>query len=374
MSISVQEVLTKKHRREFVYLPEKVHAGHVGWVPPIYSDDMKTFNPHKNLAQRYCENIMYLAYRNNEVVGRIAGTINHRYNDHWNKTDVRFGYLDCFDDEEVVAALLGEVEKWAQGKGMQKLVGPQGFTDQDPEGFLVEGFEHPPNLATYYNTPLLPALVERQGYTKEIDYVVYKVDLAMAITEFYQRAYERARRNSEFRLIEFQRRRQILPYIRPVFCLMNECFAQIYGYSALDEAEMEQLAKKYLFIVDPRFIKVVENSRRDLIGFIIGIPNFADGLRQARGRLFPLGALKMIRARNHSRKIDVYLGGVKEGYRARGVDVLMGYRILKCARDAGFEYLDSHHELETNLRMRAEMERVGGTVYKRFRLYRKELL
>jgi len=111
-----------------------------------------------------------------------------------------------------------------------------------------------------------------------------------------------------------------------------------------------------------------------MVGFIVGIPNFADGIREARGRLLPFGFLKIIKAAKRSRKLDLYLGGIKAAYRGRGLDVLMGYRMLESARDAGFEYIDSHHELETNVKMRAEMEKSGGKIYKRFRIYQKKLI
>jgi hypothetical protein len=116
------------------------------------------------------------------------------------------------------------------------------------------------------------------------------------------------------------------------------------------------------------------DSEGRVIGFIIGIPSIAEGIRRAKGRLYPFGIFRILKSLRGSKKLDLYLGGIKEPYRGRGVDVLMGYSIIKSAIDAGFEYLDSHHELETNIKMRAEMERIGGTVYKRYRIYQKSLV
>jgi hypothetical protein len=308
-----------------------------------------------------------------EPIGRIAGIINHRYNNQWNKKDARFGYLECPENREVAHALLNFVEEWALNKGMTTIVGPMGFTEEDPEGYLIQGYEHPPNLATYYNFEYLPRLLEEKGYTKEVDYVVYTVTLARAISDFYRNAYQRVSRRRDFRLVEFSSRKEIRPYIRPIFQLMNECFRNIYGYSSLDEIEMDRLANRYLPIIDPRFIKVVVDNSNSVIGFIIGIPSIADAIRKARGRLYPLGMFKILKSLKHSKKLDLYLGGIQELYRGKGVDVLLGYSIMTSAIDGGFQVMDSHHELETNVKMRAEMERVGGTVYKRFRIYRKSL-
>jgi hypothetical protein len=256
---------------------------------------------------------------------------------------------------------------------MQKIIGPMGFTDHDPEGFLIEGFEHPQNLVTNYNFKYVPSLLENSGYKKEIDYVVYKVDFAEGIPEFFKKVYTRASRNRDYILVEFSSQKQIVPYIHPMFALMNECFEHLYGYSALEPEEMDNLANRYLPIVDPRFIKIVTTQTNDVIGFMIGIPNMAMGIRRARGRLYPFGFIKILRSRNRSKKLDLYIGGIKEKYRGLGIDALMGYSMIKTAIEAGFEYMDSHHELETNLKMRAEMEKIGGNVYKRFRIYQKIL-
>jgi predicted GNAT family acetyltransferase len=154
---------------------------------------------------------------------------------------------------------------------------------------------------------------------------------------------------------------------------MNDSFKELYGYSTLDEQEMDELAKRYLPVIDPRFIKAVKTTDGEIVGFIVGIPSIAEGIRAARGRLWPFGFLKIIKASKRSRKLDLYLGGIKSEFRSKGLDVLMGYSMLESARKAGFEYIDSHHELETNVKMRAEMERTGGKVYKRFRIYSKML-
>lgn len=373
MSISIQEVNTRRAMREFIYFPEKIHKNHSHWVPPIYADDKGCFCPEKNKAFSYCDCVLALAASNGKTIGRIAGIINHRYNKQSKNQNARFGYLECPDDPEVAHALLNFVEKWACDRHMQKIIGPMGFTDHDPEGFLVEGFEHPQNLVTNYNFKYIPFLLENSGYKKEIDYVVYKVDFAQGIPDFFKKVYTRVSRKRDYVLVEFSSRTQIVPYIRPMFALMNECFEHLYGYSALEPIEMDNLANRYLPLVDPRFIKIVMTRTNEVIGFIIGIPNMVEGIRKARGRLYPLGFFKILRARNQSKKLDLYIGGIKERYRGLGLDALMGYSIIKSAIEAGFEYMDSHHEIETNLKMRAEMEKIGGIVYKRFRIYQKNL-
>jgi GNAT superfamily N-acetyltransferase len=373
MSLTVKQVTTKAEMKQFIYLPEKIHAHHKGWVPPFYSDDARNFDPARNLAHKYCESIYALAWEDGKPVGRIAGIINHRYNTHAGIRIARFGFPEVPERIDVLAALLHFVEGWATGKGMEKLVGPQGFTEEDPEGFIIEGFGEIANLATIQNFPSIPAFMEQLSYVKEVDYVVYKIDIRTALNEDYHKLYKWVKRNKDLQLKEFRTKKELWKYIVPVFQLMNESFMTLYGYSPFSDEEIVAFVKRYMPGVDPRFIKCVVNGKEEVVSFIIGIPNMSPGIIKAKGRIFPFGFIHILHARNTSRKLDLYMGAVKEEYRSKGLDVLMGYRILEEAHAAGIEYIDTHHELETNTAVRAEMERGGGKIYKRYRIYQKAL-
>ncbi|MBS3818314.1 hypothetical protein KGY73_02255 [bacterium] len=374
MDIQLKRVNSWEDLKKFIYLPAKIHAGHSNWVPPIYRDEWKYFNPQKNKAFSYSDTLRVLAYKQNKLRGRIMGIINNRYNSLKNEKTARFGYLETFKDEEVVRALLNHVEEWAKDKGMTKIIGPYGFTDQDPEGFLTEGFENRATVATYYNYEWMPRFVEKQGYTKDADYYVYKLRVPEVIPEFYQRIYQRVQRKGQFEVLEFSKKRDLKPWIVPVLSLMNECYTRsnIYGYTPLDKKEMHDLAKKYLPILDPPFIKLV-NKGNEPVAFIIGIPDMTQGIQKAKGHLFPLGFLHILKAAKRTKQLDLLLGAIKEEYRGKGLDVLMGVKMLASAQKAGMEVIDTHHEMESNTKVRAEMEKMGGQVYKRFRVYQKQL-
>jgi hypothetical protein len=155
---------------------------------------------------------------------------------------------------------------------------------------------------------------------------------------------------------------------------MNECYtgSSIYGYAPLDEKEMEDLAKRYMPVLDPRFVKVVKKDD-EVVSFIIAMPDITAGIQKARGHLFPFGFLKILRAAKKTKQLDLLLGAIKEKYRGRGLDVLMGVKTILSAHEAGLEMLDTHHELEENVKVRAEMEKMGGKIYKRFRVFQKKL-
>jgi hypothetical protein len=374
MDITLRQVSDKGDLKKFIFLPEEIHAGHATWVHPIYMDEWNYFNPNKNRAFSYCDTLLLLAFEGQALRGRAMGIINRRYNQERNEKTARFGYLETYQDPRLVEALLGRVEAWARGLGMTKIIGPYGFSDQDPEGFQIEGFEHRATIATYHNYSWMPALVEGLGYGKDIDYYVYTLEVPDKIPELYRRINERIQKRGNFEIIEFRKKKEIKPWIRRVLGLMNECYSQtnIYGYSPLDEKEMDALAKRYLPVLDVRFVKVVIRGD-EIVSFIIAIPDMAGGIKAARGRLFPLGFLKILRAAKKTKQLDLLLGAVKDKYRGMGLDALMGMKMLISAQEAGMKILDTHHEMEANVRVRAEMERMGGRLYKKYRVYKKAL-
>jgi hypothetical protein len=374
MSITIREVASRKDLKTFIYLPEKIHAGHDNWVHPIYMDDWKYFDRKKNKAFGYCDTILLLAWKDGRPAGRVMGIINQRYNEHRNERTARFGYLDTYEDKEVFEAILRHVEDWARAKGMTKIVGPYGFSDQDPEGFLIEGFDHRATIATYYNFEWMPRFLEADGYAKDNDWFVYKLTVPKEPPVFYQKIYERAMKRGTYEILEFRTRKEIKPWIRPVLALMNETYmtGNIYGFAPLEEQEMDDLAKRYLPILDPRFVKVVKKGD-EVLAFIVAMPDMTEGIRKARGRLFPFGFIRVLRAAKKTKQLDLLLGAVKEQYRGQGLDVLLGVKTLISAHEAKYEMMDTHHEMEANVKVRAEMERMGGTIYKKYRAYFKML-
>jgi hypothetical protein len=374
MAIEIREVASRKDMKTFIYLPEKIHASHANWVHPIYMDDWKYFDPKKNKAFAYCDTTLAVAWKDGRPVGRIMGIVNNRYNEYRQEKTARFGYFETYEDHEVFEALVRYVEGWARGKGMTKIVGPYGFSDQDPEGWLIEGFDHRATIATYYNFPWMPQWLEAEGYAKDNDWFVYKLDVPKEMPEFYKKIYERKMKHGTYQVIEFKKRKEIKPWIHKVLGLMNETYmaGNIYGYAPLDEQEMDELANRYLPILDPRFVKVVAKDG-EVLSFIVAMPDMTEGIRKARGRLFPFGFIHVLRAAKKTKQLDLLLGAVKEPYRGQGLDVMMGVKVLESASKAGMEMMDTHHEMEANVKVRAEMERMGGKIYKKYRAFFKAL-
>jgi GNAT superfamily N-acetyltransferase len=372
-TISLQEVTDRRALRRYIHLPQELYRDHPNWVPPIYVDEWKFHDPKNNLALSYSETVRLLACFDGQPVGRIMGIINSRYNDQQDEATARFFNLDCVNDSGISHRLIGFVEEWAKKRMMNRVIGPFGFSDKDPQGLQIEGFEHLPVIATPTNPAYLPTLVEGEGYSKYLDCVSYKIPLGERLAPLHEKILRRVMRNHKLRVVEFTTKKQLRPYIVPVFQLMNETYATIFGFTPMNENEMKALARQYMPVLDPDFVKLVENSVGQLIGFFVALPDMSRGIQKAKGKLWPFGFLHLLAAAKRSRQLDLVLGAVKQEYRGIGVHTLLGESLFASARKRGFEFMDSHLVLETNKLMRAEYETAGGEVYKRYRIYQKPI-
>lgn len=371
--IVIKEVLTKKDKRKFIYFPEEVHKNDPTWLPPIYMDEWELFDDKKNKSYQYADTILCLAYRGKKIVGRVMGIINRRYNEIHNEQHGRFCFMECFEDQEVVHELIKKIENWAKERGMVKLVGPLAFSDKDPQGFQIEGFEYPKFIVCPTNDSYLPEMIGVEGYTKHRDLVNYLAKTPEDLPEVYKKILTRVSENKDYKIVEFKTKKELKPYVVPALELMNQTFMEIYGFVPLKDQEKQELASRYMMILDPKFIKVIE-AKDGLIGFAIGIPDISEGIRKAGGKLFPFGIFHIIRELKRSKKLLMLLGGVRKDYRGKGIDVLMAVKILQSGIEHKMGLIDLHLVLETNTKMRAECERIGGKIIKRFRIYQKDLV
>jgi len=371
MSMEIKVVDTKFLLKQYIFLPEKIYKGDARWVPPMYGDEWSFHNPKQNKALSYCDTIRIMAYQNNVPVGRIMGIIHHPYNKQHNEKTVRFFNLDCIHDQQAASALINFVEQWGKQKGMTKIIGPYGFSDKDPQGLQIEGLEHLPVIATPTNPAYLQSLIEHEKLQKEIDCVSYQMPIQSAIPPVYEKVYARIRKNQTLHLIEFSSKSKLKPYILPVFRLVNEAYAHLFGFVPMTQEEMKKFAAQYLPVLDPEFVKIVVDNQNNMVAFVVAMPDMSKGIKKAKGKLFPFGFIHILNSMKKTTQLNLLLGAVKPGYQGKGLTVLLGTSLLQTASKRNMKVMDSHLILENNLLMRGECERIGGKVYKRFRVYSK---
>ena len=374
MKVIIKPVTNRRDLKSFIHLPAKIHKKHSNWVPPIYIDEWEFFNPKKNKAFDHCDTVLALAWNDGKTVGRIMGVISHNYNKLHNENHGRFAFAETWNDQKVYHLLIEFVAKWAKEKGMEKLVGPLAFSDKDPQGFLTEGFDEPVSIASNCSFPYMVDLTEKEGFQKKYDLVVYKINIPKEWPEFYLRIAERFQRNNKhLKIVEFTSRKKLKKFIRPVFSLINKTFTAIYGFIPFTEKEMDDFANRYLFIINPKFVKVFVNEKNEIVSFVIAMSDISRGIQKSKGYLFPFGFIPVLTAGKKSEQLNLLLGAVDPRYQGRGLDVMMGIKLMESAKAEGKKVIDTHLELEYNTKVRSEMEKMGGKVYKRFRIYQKDL-
>lgn len=374
MPIQIVIANTRPLLKQYIYLCERIYKSEWRWVPPFYMDEWDFHNPAKNRALPHCETIRALALKDGVAVGRIMGIIHHPYNELHKEKTARFFHFDCINDQQVAHTLIEFIQNWAMKLGMDKLIGPFGFSDKDPQGLQIEGLEHLPVLATPANPAYLPELLVKEGFTKEIDCVSYRMAIPQQVPELYNRVHDRLTQKSNLQLIEFHSKRTLKPFILPVLRLVNEAYAPLFGFSRMSEEEMKKLAAQYLPVLDPEFVKVVINSENKVAAFVVAMPDMSAGIQKAKGRLLPFGFLYVLRAMSKSKQLNLMLGAITEKNRGNGLSAMLGKALIQTANKRGMQIMDSHLILEHNYPMRGECEKIGGTVYKRFRIFSKRLV
>ena len=375
MPVDIRIVENKKDLKTFVKVPFSIYKNDPYWVPPLIVEEMDTFNPAKNPSYELADARLFVAYRDNKPVGRVAAILNHAANKKYNTKNMRFGWFESIEDYEVTVALLDTVEDWARETGMETMSGPHGFTDLDPEGMLVEGFDQLPTLAVFYNYSYYPEFMDNYGFQKDVDYIEFKSEISheTGVPEKLARLVERIRERSNLNVLQLRSRKDVLKWGPPVMELIDETYKEIYGAVPLTQTLIQYYVDKYLSYIDPNLIKVVTNGDNQLVGVMITMPSLSRAFQKAKGRLFPFGWYHLLRGLKQRETIDFYLAGIKEKYRGKGVDLLMVVELLKTILDKGFKYTESNPELETNTKIHAQWKHFNPEQHKRRRIYKKNI-
>lgn len=375
MSIEIRTVGNKKELKTFVKVPFPIYKDNDYWVPQLIREDMEIFNPKKNPAYEQAESKLFVAYKDGKPVGRIAGILSHAANNKFEARNLRFGWFDTIDDYDVAKALFDALENWGKELGMETVTGPQGFTDLDPEGMLVEGFDQLPTIAVYYNHSYYNDFVTKYGFEKEIDYVEFKAlpPYEEGIPPKLLRIGERIKERSSLRILKFKNKKEVMKRAPEIFELLDEAYEEIYGSVPLSRDQIEYYVKKYIPFVDKDLLQVAVDENDKAIGFMLSLPSLSRAFQKANGRLLPFGWFHLLRALKNFEILDFYLAGVQKKYRGVGVDLMMVLEVTKVAMEKGVQSSESNPELETNKKIQAQWKYFNPTLHKRRRIYKKNI-
>ena len=371
-AIVVAPVRDAGSRKRFIRFPWRVYSEDDPWVAPLESDLRKLMSPD-HAFQQHADTQFFLALRDGEPVGRIAAAVNHVYNDFH---DTRTGFIGLFesvDDQAVADALLKTSSEWLADRGMTEAIGPFNLSTNDEissPGILLDGYDRPPVLLMSHNPPYYRDLFEGAGWEKRKDLLAYWLE--GSAPERLVRGASRlagAIEGLRIRELEMKRLDEEVERIKEVY---NSAWERNWGFAPLTDAEIQHLAESLKPIVDPRFALLAEVDGEP-IAFALALPDYNQALRHVKGRLFPFGFLKLLW---HRRKIDqarVFTLGVKPAYQRRGIDALLYLRVYQNGVSMGITKGEASWILEDNWGMRRGLERMGGYVYKTYRVYGRGL-
>lgn len=376
MSVEIRKVQTKKELKEFIHFANDLYKGDEYYAPSLISDDYNTFDPKKNGAFDFCQAQMFLAYKDGKVAGRVMAIINNRANETWKVKQVRYGWIDFINDEEVAKALLDAVAAWGKERGMTDIAGPLGFTDFDPEGMLVEGFERVATMIGIYNYPYYPQILEKLGYTKEMDWMEYRITIPDELPERYYKYADIVIAKNKLNVRKVTRRMVNKEnYGRKFFKLINETYYKLYGFSLLSDKQIDAYTKLYLGLLDTRMVSFIENENGELVAAGVTMPDLTAALQKCGGKLFPFGWFHLLKAIfwKPCDTLDMLLVGVREDYRGKGLNAVLVTDLYPRLKAMGFKYAETTAELETNDSIQAMWKYFEREQHKRRRVYAKKI-
>jgi GNAT superfamily N-acetyltransferase len=374
--IKVVKVGCKQEMDDFLNVTDEIYAGCSQYVPDMRSDVRAMFNSIGDASQRTSEAQPFVAYRGQEVVGRVVGVVNKKANDTWKTHNVRFSMIEFIDDLAVSKALLDAVEAWGKAQGMDKLQGPMGVTDFDKEGMLVEDFELRGSMTAYYNPAYYPKHMEQLGFEKEVDWLQIRINIPKEVPARYVRVAQYAREQFGLK-VKFAKRHEVQKgeYGPKIFKLLNEAYAPIFGFSAFSQKQAQMFLDKYVPLFKMDMVPLVENDQGELVGIAVTMPSLTEALQKSHGRLWPTGWYHLLKSLKwkHEDNTEMLLVAVRPDYQGLGVNALFFDKLIPIYNKYGIKWAETGPQLEDNVRELTQWKPLHPETVKRRRCWMRKI-
>jgi GNAT superfamily N-acetyltransferase len=374
MMITIKEVKTRKEGYLFTEFPNHMYKQVDAFVPALSLDENNVFNKKKNPVHEYCDSIRFLAYKDNKIVGRIAGIINFQFNEAKNVKQVRFSRIDMIDDIEVTKALIKAVEDWGKTYEASTIIGPIGFTDLDRQGMLTEGFEYLNMFITIYNHPYYQDHMKQLGFTPDAIWSERRVFSPTEIPDKVKRGAAIARERYGMRLVKCQTKKEVFNHIYKAFDMYNDAFSKLYGFHPISRKVMDYYIKQMLLLVQLDYLWFVYDNDNQMSGLGVIMPSLALANKKNNGHLFPFGVFRLLKATKQYDVIDLYFIAVKPEHQGKGVIAMLWEDGLKTMLKKGVKYAETGPELIDNLQMQNNWKNFENIEHKKRTCFTKGIL
>ena len=371
--ISLKKVINDKMLMDFIQFPMTLYKNNPNFVPPLINDEKQIWDPKENPALAYSEAELYLAYKDNQIVGRIAVMINHKEGQELEIHKVRFGWIDFIDDLSVSKALLDKAAEYAKQHNINKIEGPMGFTNLDKAGMLTMGFDKIATMIGIYNFEYYPKHLEQLGLVKEKEWVEFEIVFPEVLSEKVIKFNEIIKEKYQLKVLKFNNKKEILPLVEPMFKLLDETYKGLSTYTPITQQQIQTYKEKYFGFIDKDFIVCITDADDKLISFAITMPSYSKALQKANGKLFPFGWWHFLQAGKKNDRANLYLIGIHPEYQRRGVTAIIFKEIYDIFKKKGVKFLETNPELEENKNIQLLWQDYDPVNHKRRRTYSKEL-
>ena len=358
--------------RRFVGLPFALYRENPQWCPPLRRDVALAMDRERHPFYRHSDAAFFLAEEGGRSLGRIAVMENRNFNAARGRSDAFFYFFESSDDHQVAAALIDAAADWARDRRLETLVGPKGFLPGDGLGVLVEGFEHPVPMGVPFHHPYYDGLLNGCGLAKETDYLSGRLGETQILPPEFLEAADAAAAQSGYHLHPFTTKRELRRWFGRIGEVYNQAFTETWEYCPLTREEMDFIGRRLLALADPRLMVLVMRGE-EIAGHLFILPDLADGLRAARGRLLPLGWARLLAEGRRTEVVDLLGLGLLPEHRGVGANAVVYAAIFRAVGQFRFHYADVVQIEEGNSRVLANMTAIGLPWRHRHRIYRMSL-
>ena len=367
--VSILEVKTPNELKQFVKFPMDLYRNSPYYVPSFIKDELNVWNPQENPALQYSEAKQYLALKDQKIVGRIAVIINHKEEKELGIRKVRFGWIDFIDDREVSKALIDTVISYAKQHEIDKIEGPMGFTNLDKAGMLTFGFEKIATMIGIYNHEYYPQHIEDLGLTKEKEWVEFEMNFPKVLPPKVEKFSKLIAEKYNLRVLEFRNKEEILPYVKPMFKLLDETYKHLSTYTPISEEQIKTYKEKFFPMIAKNYVICVVDEHDELVSFAVTMPSYSKALQKAKGKLFPFGWWHFMQAQKKNDRANFYLIGIHPEYQRRGVTAIIFKEIFVRFNNMGIDFAETNPELEENKSVQVLWQDYNPVNHKRRRTY-----
>lgn len=372
--ITVREVKTPRDIKEFIEFPLRLYKGVWNFTPPLYADEKKLLRDGGK--PDVADSVFYLAERDGKTVGRIQGIIQKQYNELHGVKTVRFNRFDSIDDPEVSGALFTAVSEWGKACGMTELVGPLGYSDLDREGLLIEGFGEDSTFEEQYNYDYYPALLEKFGFEKDVDWLEFELRAPKKKNEMLTRVAERVLEMQKLHIAEtrgISKKAYLDKYKADFFDCLDECYSKLYGTVPISPEMQKELIDQFLLIINKEFLVLICDENERVVAFGLCFPSINGAAKRSGGRLTPAAIVKLFSEVRRPKVIDLGLVAVRPEYQSSGVNAVILNELCNMLLMGKAEKCETNLNLETNTAVISQWKHFESRQHKRRRSYKKTI-